>query len=110
MTVKRWIIAAVTFVVVAAVGGPYVFFHVVSGKAAPKLTLAPSTPGASGGSGGGVDGTWKVANGSVVQYRVHELLFGQSNEATGATNSITGSLTVKGTSISAAFFNVTMTT
>jgi len=46
----------------------------------------------------------------VVGYRVNEVLFGQSNVAVGRTGSITGSISVSGTTIRAASFTVDMTT
>jgi polyisoprenoid-binding protein YceI len=96
-------------------GGPYIYIHFVEGKAPPPLTLSPaatSTPTTSGSTQPttGTDGTWSVADGSVVGYRVKEVLFGQSNVAVGRTGSITGSMTVDGTTITAATFTVDMTT
>ncbi len=45
-----------------------------------------------------------------MRYRVKETLFGQSATATGQTNSVTGSLTIAGTKLTAAKFVVDMTT
>ncbi len=47
---------------------------------------------------------------SVVGYRVKEVLFGQSNVAVGRTTSISGSMKVSGTTVTAATFAVDMTT
>jgi polyisoprenoid-binding protein YceI len=108
----RWLIGAVAVVVVLVVGGPFVYFHFIEGKApAPlKLSSSPTTvaPVSSGGDGS-VTGTWHIASGSVVGYRVKETLFGQSNTAVGRTSAVTGSLTVSGTQVSAASFSVDMT-
>jgi polyisoprenoid-binding protein YceI len=51
-----------------------------------------------------------VADGSVVGYRVQETLFGQSAEGVGRAEGVTGSLTVEGTTVTAATFEVDMTT
>lgn len=73
-------------------------------------TGATTTVAAATGSSDGIDGTWKAANTSIVGYRVKEVLFGQSTEGVGRTSSVTGSLTVAGTTVSAAEFTVDMAT
>ena len=45
----------------------------------------------------------------MVRYRVKETLFGQSHTAVGTTNSVTGSMTITGTTITKASFSVDMT-
>ena len=55
--------------------------------------------------GSALDGTWKVSPGNTdnfVGYRVTEKLFANiaETEATGRTNNVTGTLTIKGTTIS----------
>jgi polyisoprenoid-binding protein YceI len=113
---KAWLVAGVVAVAVVLVGGPYAYIHFVEGKAPAPLALAsPSsstrdtgTSTSTAGSGG-TDGTWKVSNGSLVGYRVKEVLFGQSNVAVGRTSAVTGSINVDGTSISAGTFTVDMT-
>jgi polyisoprenoid-binding protein YceI len=108
---KRWIIGVVVVVLVIVVGGPFVYFHFVEGKAPPKPTLAqtPVPAAATTGARKPLAGTWKVANGSVVDYRVQETLFGQSHAAVGRTNRVTGSLTIVRTSLTRASFTVDMT-
>lgn len=115
----RWTIAAAAVVVVLVVGGPYVFFHFIEGKAPAPLQLsdAPSqvpagSPSAAGTTSSGdavVDGEWHVASGSLVGYRVQETLFGQSNTAVGRTSAITGSATISGTTVTAAKFTADLT-
>ena len=56
-----------------------------------------------------LDGTWKVTSRSVVRYRVKETLFGQSHTAVGTTSSVTGTITIAGTKVTAASFSVDMT-
>ena len=55
-------------------------------------------------------GTWKITNGSVVGYRVKEVLFGQNHTAVGRTSAITGHVTISGTTVTAAGFTVQMAT
>src|SRR6266542_5450712 len=114
---KMWLAIGVLAVAVAVVGGPYVYIHFIEGSAPPPLTLAtpsatstPSGTTSSGQATGASDRTWKVSSDSVVGYRVTEVLFGQGNVAVGRTNSITGSMSVSGTTVTAATFTVDMTT
>ena len=58
----------------------------------------------------GIEGTWTVGDGSIVGYRVSEELFGQSAEAVGRSEGVTGSLTIDGTTVTEATFEVDMTT
>ncbi len=57
-----------------------------------------------------MSGTWSITSGSQVGYRVNEILFGQSNVAAGRTSSLTGSVTLAGTTVSKGTFSVDMTT
>jgi polyisoprenoid-binding protein YceI len=113
---KRWLAIGVAAAAIAVVGGPYLYIHFIDGSAPAPLTLsAPSatssagTTSSSGQTNEGTDGTWNVASGSIVGYRVNEVLFGQSHTAVGRTDSITGSMTVSGTTITGASFTVDMT-
>ena len=54
----------------------------------------------------GVDGTWTATNESTLGYRVKEVLGGVDTEGVGRTNAVTGSLTIAGTSVTAADFTV----
>jgi polyisoprenoid-binding protein YceI len=114
---KRWLAIGIVGAAVAFVGGPYVYIHFIEGEAPAPLVLstpsATSTTGETTGSGEenvAADGTWTVAEGSVVGYRVKEVLFGQSNEAVGRTSAIAGSIAVTGTTVASANFTVDMTT
>jgi len=120
--VPRWAklaIAAFIVVVVGAVGGPYVYIHFIEGKApaplsvntstSPAAATSPGTTSSGETSSSSVDGTWSVGSGSVVGYRVHETLFGQSNTATGRTSSVTGSLTVAGDTVTSGSFSADLT-
>jgi polyisoprenoid-binding protein YceI len=57
-----------------------------------------------------VAGTWTAGSGSVVGYRVNEVLLGQNATAVGRTSSVTGHLTISGTTATAASFSVPMAT
>jgi polyisoprenoid-binding protein YceI len=111
----RWIIAGVVVLVVLAVGGPYVFIHFIEGKAPAPLSLKSSASASSSGaspatSAAPVAGTWAISSGSEVGYRVKEVLAGQSQTAVGRTTSVTGHLTINGTSVTAGTFTVQMST
>jgi polyisoprenoid-binding protein YceI len=109
VTWKRWVIAGVLGAAVVGVGGPYLYIHVIEGKAPERLRIS-STGSSSSTAPATYDGTWKVTGGSQVGYRVKEVLFGQNNEAVGRTNDVSGTLAVDGTTIRSADFTVDMTT
>jgi len=121
----RWVIAAAAAIVVLAVGGPFVYIHFIEGQAPAPLGLKSSTtPGAApsatatgagttsngGSAAGSVAGTWNVGTGSVVGYRVKEVLVGQNNLAVGRSHSVSGHLTISGNTVTAATFTVQMAT
>lgn len=113
----KWAIAAGVVVVVLAVGVPFVYIHFIEGPAPAPLTLKPNspTPDPSGPTGTGtadssLPGTWTTAAGSVVGYRVNEVLVGQNNVAVGRSSSVKGHLTVSGSTVTAATFTVPMAT
>ena len=104
-------------VVVAVVGGPWVYINVIKDDAPEALMLdtVPTTIGAASDttvatSASDVDGEWVATSESVVGYRVREILFGQSTEGVGRTNSVTGSLVVKDSVVTKASFTVEMAT
>jgi polyisoprenoid-binding protein YceI len=96
------------------VAGPFVYIHFIEGSAPPRLSLAtaspPTTAAASADDPVATAGTWTVAGGSQVGYRVKEILFGQSNTAVGRTSAVTGTMTMAGAAVTAAHFSVDMTT
>ena len=113
---KKVLIAAVV-VVIAVVGGPWVYINVIKDDAPEALTLdtVPTTIGAASDttvvtSASDVDGEWVATSESVVGYRVREILFGQSTEGVGRTNSVTGSLVVSESVVTSASFTVEMAT
>lgn len=58
----------------------------------------------------GIEGAWKATNASTVGYRVKEVLNGQSTEGAGRTNSVTGTMTIAGTSVTAVELTADLTT
>jgi polyisoprenoid-binding protein YceI len=114
----RWVVGGVVVVAALAVGGPFLYIHFFNGSASPALSLS-STPDASAMSGGSsattataasAAGTWTVGSGSTVGYRVNEVLLGQNATAVGRSDSVTGHITIQGTTVSAATFSVPMAT
>ncbi len=75
-----------------------------SGGPGPALTL--SLPAGSGA----VSGSWTAGSGSQAGYRVNEVLLGQNTTAVGRTSSVTGTLTLAGSTATAASFRVPMAT
>ena len=116
----RWLIGAIAAAVVLAAAGPFIYIHFFN-SAPAALSLSPSSSGAASSSAsstaaantastGSVAGTWTVGSGSVVGYRVNEVLLGQNATAVGRTTSVTGHLTIAGTTATAASFSVPMAT
>jgi polyisoprenoid-binding protein YceI len=112
---KVWSIAGIG-VLGLAIGGPWVYIHLIQGDAPPPLALGSTSASssASDGSTGSApttgDGSWTVTDDSVVGYRVHEVLFGQSADAVGRTSAITGTMTLDGATVTDASFTVDITT
>jgi polyisoprenoid-binding protein YceI len=115
-----WLAGAVVAVVVLAVGGAFIYIHFISGPAPAPLSLKAGRPSASSpapvtgtqpaGGTGPLAGSWRVTSGSVVGYRVNEVLAGQNNVAVGRTASIAGSMLISGTTVKSARFTVQMGT
>jgi len=107
-----WVIGGAAAVIVLAVAGPFVFFHFVEGSTPAPLSLRASTAAssapASTGAGTQVAGTWRVAPGSQVGYRVQEVLVGQQHTAVGRSTNVTGTLVISGSTVASASFTVPM--
>ena len=116
----RWVILVAAVIIVAGVAGPFIYIHLLSSKAPAQLSLQPTatpasasagaTPAAQAAGSASVNGTWAVGGGSEVQYRVKEVLVGQSQTAVGTSHSVTGRLVISGTIATAATFSVPMQT
>jgi polyisoprenoid-binding protein YceI len=120
----RWLIGAVVVLAALAAAGPFVYIHFFnstpsalsltpgtsSSAPASSSTGASPTATANTAASGAVAGTWTVGSGSVVGYRVNEVLLGQNATAVGRTSSVTGHLTIQGTAATTASFSVPMDT
>ena len=124
----RWLLAALAVVVVLAIAGPFIYIHFFNGSTPAALSLknqpsstasastasastaASSTATASTAAAGPVAGSWTVGQGSIVGYRVNEVLLGQNATAVGRTSSVTGHLVIAGTTVNTASFSVPMAT
>jgi polyisoprenoid-binding protein YceI len=118
----RWLLLAIAGLAVLAAAGPFTYIHFFNSTPA-ALSLSPgntsgsmptstatSAASANPVATGSVAGTWTVESGSIVGYRVNEVLLGQSATAVGRTTSVTGHLTIAGTTVTAATFSVPMAT
>ena len=93
---------------------------VAAASAEPSIDPASADPSTGGSDTGGIAGTWTVDptvgsfddfSGSFVGYRVQEELASVgATEAVGRTPDVTGTLTVDGTTITAAEFTADLTT
>jgi polyisoprenoid-binding protein YceI len=120
-TVKRILIAVIALVVV--IGGGTLLYTKVINKADKEFsqsdvdarldattTTPGNTAGTTTGSADGVDGEWQIGGESEVGYRVNETINLVDTTANGRTTSITGSLTIAGTTATAGEFTVDMAT
>lgn len=117
-----WLLGGLAGLALLVFGGAWLYIHVIQGPAPAPLSLKSGSPSASpsatpgsaspdpGQSSGSVAGTWQVTSGSIVGYRVTEVLAGQNNVAVGRTSDIRGSMTIRGASVTAASFTVQMAT
>jgi polyisoprenoid-binding protein YceI len=101
-------VAAVVVVglgVTAAVAGPAFYRDVVVGEpeAAPTVRV---TPGATTVDVANTSGDWAIGDGSTAGYRVDEVLNGTDVTVVGSTDDVTGTVTVDGSTITAATVTV----
>lgn len=110
-------VAAVALLGITA--GPFVYINFVRDDAPESLTLDDATDDSTASSTDATSapatfddpsGEWSTTDGSVVGYRVKEILFGQDVEAVGRTSSVTGELSISGTRVNRAEFEVDMAT
>jgi polyisoprenoid-binding protein YceI len=125
------IVVALAILAAAAYGIWYLFLQPTGPAAVADASLPPlpsssaaagasSTAASSGSTAGGLDGTWNVdtsvgsaadGSGTFVGYRVQEQLANiGANTAVGRTDSVTGSLTMAGTKITAGTITADLTT
>ena len=77
--------------------------------AAPGATVAPAATPAPPANQSGIAGNWNATGDSVIGYRVKEVLDGQSIEAAGRTNAITGTLVIEETTAKSVSLTVDVT-
>jgi len=116
----RWLLGGIVALALLVFGGTWLYIHVIEGPAPAPLSLrsgsstSPSAAAAAGTTGtasdASVTGDWRVAAGSVVGYRVNEVLAGQDNVAVGRTGDVSGSMTISGDTVTVASFTVQMAT
>jgi polyisoprenoid-binding protein YceI len=126
-----WVLGGVAALAALVAGGTWIYIHLIEGPAPAPLSLK-SSPGASTGTAStgtastgtastgtastgtasvtNIAGTWRVASGSIVGYRVDEVLAGQNNVAVGRTSTISGSISISGTTVTSGLFTVQMAT
>ena len=116
---RNIIIGVVAAVLLVTVVGPFVYINFIKDDPPDRLSIddvATTTTERDGttttadASAGGIEGTWVVADGSIVGYRIDETLFGQDSEAVGRSEGVTGDVTIEGTSVTTATFEVDMAT
>jgi hypothetical protein len=105
--VVKWLAIGVVGVLVLGFVGSFVYTRFIADDAPERLDTTPTLE-ASADPDVTLPGTWVVAEGSQVGYRVKEILFGQSSEAVGRTEEITGSFTIDGDSLTEGSFEVDM--
>ncbi len=107
-----WLIPMVVALIIAGVYiGSRIYADTVSAQAddVPKLTATPNS-GASSGAGSTSStstpadfaGAWTIGQGSYAGYRLDEVLNGSDVTVTGRTEDVSGSLTVKDNTLTAA--------
>jgi len=98
----RWIAAGALTLIVVAVAGTGLAVTLTpepAPLALPKGAAAPAGP---------LDGTWQVTGGSVAGFRVRETVIGFSNDLTGRTSDVAGTLALTGTQVTRAVFRVNL--
>ncbi|HVL51008.1 MAG TPA: YceI family protein [Actinomycetota bacterium] len=94
----KWAVFGLIAAVVLPVAGTFIYLNLLRDEAPERLDTTPALAGTVDPSIT-LDGTWVVAEGSQVGYRVREILFGQSAEAVGRTSDVEGSFTIEGSAV-----------
>lgn len=98
----RWTVGTVVGLIVLVVGGTTIYVHTVS--VPPPLTLPQVASGPS--SVTTADGVWKAGSGSIVGWRIQQVLFGQESPIVGRTNKVWGSITIANGAVTQGSFSV----
>jgi polyisoprenoid-binding protein YceI len=116
MSRLKWVVIVPVALVVLAVGGMWIYINVIRSDPPDRLSLDDATSSTEGddaaaASGDGdVEGEWTIADGSIAGYRVDEVRLGQGLEAVGRTEDVTGTMSIAGTTVEEASFEVDLTT
>ncbi|WP_261560079.1 YceI family protein, partial [Frankia tisae] len=102
------LLGAVVVLAILVVGGTAVYINFIKKDAPEEFSLAQPGENASVAPAGSLSGSWAIAGGSEVGYRVKEVLFGQDTTAAGRTKDVTGSLTIAGSVATKASFSAEM--
>lgn len=108
------IVSIISLLLVAAVAGPWVYINLIKDDPPARLTLDTVASGVTTSSvvtePRGIAGQWNIATGSVVGYRVKEILLGQDSEGVGRSSSVTGLLVLGENQVDSAEFTVEVAT
>lgn len=105
----KWGVIGVVGILVLGFVGSYIYTNFFAEQAPEPLAVTPTVE-ASVDPNVTLPGTWSIADGSQVGYRVKEILFRNENEAVGRTEDISGSFTIDGNSLTEGSFEVDMAT
>jgi polyisoprenoid-binding protein YceI len=115
MSRLKWLLLAPVVLIVLAVGGTWLYINVIRDDPPERLSLEDASSDTTGATGDGgssteVEGEWTIGAGSIAGYRADEVRLGQSLEAVGRTEDVTGTMTISGTTVEEASFEVDLTT
>jgi len=98
----RWILAslaALVLVIVAAVAVTITRQPVPAPLALPAQTAAPI---------GSLEGTWRMASGSIAGFRIQQTVLGLTSDVVGRTDDVTGTVTIAGSRVTTASLRVNL--
>jgi polyisoprenoid-binding protein YceI len=104
----RWTIGVCVVLVVLVAGGVSLATHLATAPAPLALPRDTGTAAGSASPLAGADGVWNAGPGSIVGWRVQQIVLGQQSTLTGRTGKVWGSLTISGGSVSKGSFTVDM--
>jgi len=118
MSRLKWLLPVPVVLIVLIVGGTWLYINVIREDPPERLSLEDSsssddsTPAAGDetAASGEVEGEWTIGAGSIAGYRVDEVRLGQGLEAVGRTEDVTGTMSITGTAVEEASFEVDLTT
>jgi polyisoprenoid-binding protein YceI len=122
----KLLVAALVGLAVLVVGGTWVYINVIREDAPERLTLqddpttsasaaaspagSASAPAGSAAPAASGPTRWTATDGSIVGYRVDEILNGQNVTAVGRTSDVTGEVALEGAKVTEATFTADLTT